>query len=150
LTRFRPYILYTNTALHFLTIEEFSTVQMGKQFHEFLLSTVRPSPKVNARKCSAHICTIVRGNRILTTAVNQGGTRSSGCGFSRYTIHAEMNALKRLGDMEKLRGATMYVWRFNANGIPTNSKPCHECQRILEKCMKEYGLKQVFYTPEAS
>ena len=122
---------------------------MGKQFHEYLLSSVRPSPKVSMTKHSAHICTIVKGNRILSTAVNQGGTRSSGCGFSTYTIHAEMNALKRLGDMEKLRGATMYVWRFNAKGQPANSKPCCECQRVLEKCIREYGLKQVFYTPEA-
>ncbi len=123
---------------------------MGKRFHDFLLDNVRPSPKVCMSKHSAHICTIVKGNRILSTAVNQGGSRSSGCGFSKWTIHAEMNALKRLGDLEKLRGAVMYVWRFNGKGLPANSKPCCECQRVLEKCMREYGLKQVFYTPEVS
>ena len=121
---------------------------MGRLFHDYLLETVRPSPKVSKAAHSAHICTIVKGNRILSTAVNQGGTRSSGCGFSQYTIHAEMNALKRLGNVEKLRGATMYVWRFNAKGQPSNSKPCCQCQTVLEKCMREYGLKQVFYTPE--
>ena len=123
---------------------------MGKCFHEYLLNSVRPPPKVDKARCSAHICTIVKGNRILSTAVNQSGTRSSGCGFSRYTIHAEMNALKHLGDIDRLRGATMYVWRFNARGQPTNSKPCSQCQRVLDKCMREYGLKQVFYTPESS
>lgn len=123
---------------------------MSLKFQNYLLETVRPPAKVDRSRCSAHISTIVKGNRILSTAVNQSGTRSSGCGFSRFTIHAEMNALKRLGDMEKLRGATMYVWRFNAKGEPTNSKPCSQCQRVLDKCMREYGLKQVFYTPEAS
>jgi deoxycytidylate deaminase len=123
---------------------------MGRRFHDYLLDSVRPSPKVDKTRCSAHICTIVKGNRILSTAVNQSGTRSSGCGFSRYTIHAEMNALKHLGDIDRLRGATMYVWRFNARGQPTNSKPCSQCQRVLDKCMREYGLKQVFYTPESS
>ena len=92
-----------------------------------------------------HFAAIVKRGKVLATAQNRIGTRSKGSGYSYQTIHAERAVVKRLGDISKLRGATLCVWRVsNLNILP--SKPCSECQIFLEKCMREYGLRAVYYT----
>jgi hypothetical protein len=88
---------------------------------------------------------IIKRNKILAIAHNSVGSRSRGCGYSDQTIHAERAVVKNLGDFSQLRGATLYVYRFNAHDQLRDSKPCHDCQIFLEKCMKEYGLKCVYY-----
>ena len=113
----------------------------------YLLETVRPSAKINPKKSYCHTAVIMKGNKILATATNRSGTRSMGSGYSQCTIHAEMDCLKKLGDVSKLKGAIMFVWRFDKTCTRTmNSKPCPSCQCVLNKCVKEYGLKTVFYT----
>ena len=68
------------------------------------------------------------------------------------TIHAEKNVVKQLGDISKLRGADLYVMRLSRDHKKENkekflnSKPCDQCQAFLEKCMREYGLKSVYFT----
>lgn len=62
------------------------------------------------------------------------------------TIHAERAVVKRLGDISQLRGATLIVVRYNKLGHTLNSKPCHDCQIFLEKCIREYGLRKVIYS----
>ncbi len=85
-------------------------------------------------------------------AFNKNGNRSLGSGYSDFSIHAEKNAVKELGDISKLRGADMYVMRISASRTNTtskkfmNSKPCPACDMFLRKCMKEYGLNNVYYT----
>jgi hypothetical protein len=56
--------------------------------------------------------------------------------------------VKVLGDVHKLRGADMYVMRFSRteNIEFVRSTPCPACMIFLEKCMREYGLKNVYYT----
>jgi hypothetical protein len=93
-----------------------------------------------------HQAMLVRRNQILAIANNTVGTRSRGCGYSDRSIHAERAVVKRLGDTSKLRGATLYVCRFNSNGELRNSKPCHDCHLFLEKCMRLYGLRKVIYS----
>ncbi len=100
-----------------------------------------------------HIAIIIgRGGRIIATASNREGSRSCGCGYSEYSIHAERAVLKKVGDLTKLRGATMIVVRLlgikinNFSPRLGNSEPCHGCQRALEKCIREYGLKAVYYS----
>ena len=104
-------------------------------------------------KSHVHIAVIVgRGGKILAAATNKSGTRSRGSGYSDYTIHAEKNAIKQLGDISKLRGADMYVMRISSDREKEGlekfmcSKPCRDCTLFLEKCMREYGLKNVYYT----
>ena len=92
-----------------------------------------------------HKALILRRNKILAMAENAIGSRSKGSGYSERTIHAEKAVVKKLGDISKLRGATMCVWRVSSvNVLP--SKPCSDCHMFLEKCMREYGLRSVIYT----
>jgi hypothetical protein len=95
---------------------------------------------------SLHHATIIRRNKVLASAYNTVGTRSRGCGYSDQTIHAERAVVKRLGDVSQLRGATLIVVRLNRQGELRNSKPCHDCELFLEKCMREYGLRKVIYS----
>ena len=92
-----------------------------------------------------HKAVIVKRNKILAVAENSVGSRSRGSGYSDWTIHAEKAAVKKLGDISQLRGASMCVWRVSRiNVLP--SKPCSDCHMFLEKCMREYGLRSVYYT----
>jgi hypothetical protein len=106
----------------------------------------------NKHYTSIHKAVIVKRGTILAEAHNNYGSRSRGSGYSRSSIHAEKNVVKELGDISKLRGADMYVMRFTRDkrleGMNQllNSKPCASCQIFLEKCMREYGLKNVYYT----
>ncbi len=67
----------------------------------------------------------------------------------KYSKHAEMvalnDAIEKHGPMA-LRGAEMVVVRILIDGMLSNSKPCHNCQTVLESCMDKYGLKAVYYS----
>ena len=101
-------------------------------------------------RTSVHIAVLVRRGKIISVASNRVGTRSRGCGYSAYTIHAEKNVVKMLGDVRQLKGCDLYVMRIPKEGSESegfqSSKPCHSCQKFLEKCMREYGLRNVLYT----
>lgn len=92
-----------------------------------------------------HMAAIVKRNKVLMTADNRVGSRSRGAGWSNQTIHAERAVVKRLGDTSKLRGAVLCVWRISSQSI-LPSKPCKDCEMFLTKCMREYGLRAVYYT----
>ena len=104
------------------------------------------------QRYSLHVAVIVARGKVLAYAMNKNGTRSSGSGYSNYSIHAEKNVVKELGDISKLRGADMYVMRLSKDKALTGfdrfifSKPCCDCEKFLMKCMREYGLKRVYYT----
>ena len=69
--------------------------------------------------------------------------------YSDYTIHAEKNVVKHLGDYSKMKGSDMYVMRRGRgenNTTLMNSKPCPDCELFLQKCMRKYGLRNVYYT----
>ena len=55
-------------------------------------------------------------------------------------------AMKALGDVSLLNGATLYVIRVGKHGDLLGSKPCCECEVHLLSAMRKYGLKQVFYS----
>ena len=101
-----------------------------------------------------HIAIIVKRGKILAEATNKVASRTNGAssrGSMNY-IHAERNVLRVLGDNDKLRGADMYVMRlgktFKGSGelCFKYSQPCPECTVFLEKCMRIYGLKNVYFT----
>jgi len=126
--------------------------------HASILEEFLSDPKTtNLAECdrkrySLHVAVIALRGKVLATATNKNGTRSMGSGYSTHSIHAEKNVVKQLGDISKLRGADMYVMRISRDSqkIRTEkflcSKPCDECQAFLEKCMREYGLKNVYFT----
>jgi hypothetical protein len=104
-------------------------------------------------KRKIHRAILVKRGKVIAEARNREGNRSLGVGYSERTIHAEKNVVKKLGDLSQLRGADMYVLRHGRNGPHGDnrdgfilSKPCPSCQCFLEKCMREYGLKNVYYT----
>lgn len=98
---------------------------------------------------NTHVAILVKRGKIISHATNRIGSRSRGAGYSAATIHAERNCVKQLGDITQLRGADMYIMRVSRHATNPEfmgSKPCHECEVFLEKCMREYGLKNVYYT----
>ena len=100
---------------------------------------------------SFHIAMLVKRGKILTIASNRIGSRSQGCGFSNYTIHAERNVVKSFGDLSQLKGCDMFVMRIHVNSATKekhfgNSAPCRDCQIFLEKCQRRYGLRHVYFT----
>lgn len=98
------------------------------------------------KKGFIHIAIIVKRKKIISIAYNQIGTRGSGCGYSDYTIHAERNVIKQAGDFNKLNGASLYVIRISNQDNILNSTPCHGCKLLIEKCQKNYGLRNVYYS----
>lgn len=103
-----------------------------------------------------HIAAIVKRGKILAIAGNSVGSRARGCGWSHFTIHAERAVIKSLGDLRRLDGAVLYVIRVPPETTDERvkaaapemleSKPCHDCQIFLEKCMRDYGLRKVYYS----
>ena len=100
-----------------------------------------------------HIAIVVKRGKILAEATNKVASRSNGASSrgSQSYIHAERNVLRTLGDLSKLRGADMYVMRLAGGCNDTDvkfkySQPCPECTVLLNKCMREYGLRNVYFT----
>lgn len=55
---------------------------------------------------------------------------------NRGSIHAEVAAIKKYLHSHRPRGRKIgyvYVVRFNPRGQPKNSKPCRNCQILLDK-----------------
>ena len=96
---------------------------------------------------SIHIAILIKRGKVIDIASNGVGTRSKGCGYTTRTIHAERALIKKVGDMSKLDGASIIVIRImRGTGEVGNSEPCHSCKCHLEKCIKQHGLKQVYYS----
>jgi hypothetical protein len=110
------------------------------------MSFVEQVPKKNHR-ANLHIAFLIsRGRKLIATATNAVGSRSRGCGYSERTIHAERAVIKKVGDINRLRGAILVVIRLRTDGTISNSKPCHSCSVHLEKCMREHGLRCVYHS----
>jgi hypothetical protein len=97
-------------------------------------------------RTSFHYAKILRRGKPIAEARNSIGSRSKGCGYSDQSIHAERAVVKRLGDLSRLDGCVLLVVRINKQGELCNSKPCADCQKFLEKCMRDYGLRKVVYS----
>jgi hypothetical protein len=100
----------------------------------------------NCHTTHYHVATLEKGNKTIARSRNKIGTRSSGCGYSDCSIHAERAVIKSLGDLSQLRGCVLIVVRLNKKNEVLSSKPCHDCQKFLEKCMKKWGLRKVMHS----
>ena len=104
-----------------------------------------------AHFASIHVAVLMKRGKIIAKATNGFGSRSRGSGYSESSIHAERNVIKEFGNIYDLKGVEMYVVRISRNYKSEGSnqfigsKPCCQCQPFLEKCMREYGLKNVYY-----
>ena len=118
-------------------------------FLDAFLSDPRTTNLKFVHKTQIHVAILMKRGKVISHATNRIGSRSKGVGFSDKTIHAERNCVRQLGDISLLRGASMYIMRVSKdseNPEFMGSKPCHECEVFLEKCIREYGLKNVYYT----
>ena len=98
-------------------------------------------------RTQAHIAVLMKRGKILEIASNSLGSRSRGSGYDTRTIHAERAVIKKVGDISKLYGAILVVIRVSKGTKEVvNSEPCHSCKCHLEKCMREHGLKYVYYS----
>ena len=126
-----------------------------RQSESWLLQQILSNPRtVNlkyAHFASIHVAVLMKRGRIIAEATNGYGSRSRGSGYCANSIHAERNVVKEIGNIHELKGAEMYVVRISRTRDPDDpfvgSKPCSQCRVFLEKCIKEYGLKNVYYTP---
>lgn len=133
-------------------------MQTAHAVHRRVLEQFLLDPRIermntcDPKRYSVHVAVLLKRGKVIASATNVNGSRSSGSGYSSRSIHAERNVVKQLGDVQALRGADMLVMRMAKS--PTarereeflHSEPCPECKLFLEKCMREYGLKNVYYT----
>lgn len=128
-----------------------------RQSERWILDQILSNPRtINLRYAhfaSIHVAVLIKRGRIIAEATNGYGSRSRGSGYCANSIHAERNVVKEIGNIHELKGAEMYVVRISRNKDLeledpfVGSKPCAQCRVFLEKCIKEYGLKNVYYTP---
>jgi len=96
-----------------------------------------------------HVAFILQNGKPIASATNRTGSRSNGCGYANYTIHAERAVIKKLGDKDRLAGAILIVVRLKRveGGFKLYySEPCSDCKLQLQKHMAEDGLKRVYYS----
>lgn len=94
-----------------------------------------------------HVAILMKRGKVLSVASNVVGSRKRGAGFDDRTIHAERAVIKKVGDRSKLYGATLIVIRVTkVTHEMGNSEPCHSCRCHLEKCIRSYGLKCIYYS----
>ena len=104
-------------------------------------------PMLGRIRTSLHVAFIYgRGGALLGAATNRVGSRSQGAGFSGMTIHAERAAMKAVGDVTLLDGATLVVIRVGRGGKALSSAPCNECQCAIASAMRKYGLRRVIHS----
>ena len=97
-----------------------------------------------------HVAAIVLRGKVLAFATNQLASRTCGAATrgSQNYIHAEKNVLGKI-KKQFLKDASMYIMRVGKiNDCKTfqYSQPCPECTVLLKKCMKKYGLRNVYFT----
>lgn len=83
---------------------------------------------------------ITKGSKILSVGYNEFGTHPVAVNTRQISIHAEMDAINRLGytENEKL---TIYVYRHRRVGAGL-AKPCEACMALI----KMSNIKKVVYT----
>jgi hypothetical protein len=115
--------------------------------HSYIHNKYEIESLLQRHNTQIHIALLIKRGKIIQSAINSIGSRSKGCGYDHFSIHAERAVIKKLGDLRLLEGAFMVVIRI-AKGTRqlVNSEPCHTCKCHLEKCIREYGMRCVYYS----
>ena len=83
--------------------------------------------------CAVQVTAVLADNY----GIHSWGWNSVGSGWGE---HAEAAAIRR-ANKKRLRGSTIYVASVrNRNQKVINSKPCPDCQRLIDK----WGLKTIY------
>ena len=124
-------------------------MRINKEYilHLFYQQRTLKSLWLKTRLRHVHIAMVVKRGKIVEMATNSIGSRSRGCGYDDRSIHAERAVLKKVGDYTKLAGAILIVIRISrGTNELVQSQPCEHCRPHMEKCVKEYGLRRVYYS----
>ena len=91
---------------------------------------------------SKHSCVVIpKGEKKFTEDMIRSNAHIKMLGNARgETYHAETMAMNH-HPRHKLKGATLIVIRFR-NGELSNSKPCEDCQKAIQKA----GIRKVIYS----
>src|SRR5690625_5261406 len=92
---------------------------------------------------------IVNGKRTMAEACNISKThplqahynQAVGNDRPRHQLHAEVHAILRAG-FDNVKGATIYVARYDRRGRLAEAAPCRACSRAL----RDAGISRVVYT----
>lgn len=131
-------------------MDDDSTREVDFRSHKFFRLIYEPIIHHPFKKqlTALHGSVIVRGGSVLSWALNNPGK----CGFSEhyayhdgFTIHSELNAIKKVRNKIDLTGCTMFNLRLSKHGEIRMSKPCQSCERLLAR----YGFKKVIYSTDS-
>ena len=91
-----------------------------------------------------HGCVIVYNGEVISEGYNQYTTYFE----HQYTMHAEIDALRKIKKNKKISECELYVVRIGTNlmGQPLKySKPCPDCTRAILKS----GIKRVYFSTDS-
>jgi len=90
---------------------------------------------------SKHGAVLVQGGKVLFKGYNYDFGQKMMHG--QYSLHAEVNVILQ-GTRAKLnfKGVNIYVVRLGHDGKLWSSKPCKNCQKLINKCC----IDNVFYS----
>ena len=117
----------------------------------YILSAMEEALRSTMR--SKHGAIIVKNGKIIAKGHNYE-IHNPHRGFSsKYSVHAEIAAMNRVGNRRKLKSADIYVVRLyfdleDRQISLKNSKPCHDCFKKISKCMTKYGLRTVYFSED--
>lgn len=88
-------------------------------------------------------CVIVSGGRVISKGYNSVAHKSKGKRFAKWdcSICAERHAASKVKDKSALKGATIYVSRWNSFG-PAMACPCSHCMELIEYL----GIKKIVFS----
>lgn len=119
------------------------------KFDQTFLETLAASYSHLVGRINTHLHLAIvygRGDVPLAISTNRVGSRSRGAGYGNMTIHAERAALKAVGDVRLLEGATLVVIRIGKSGKLMGSAPCEECQSAIAAYERKYGLGTIVHS----
>jgi deoxycytidylate deaminase len=91
-----------------------------------------------------HGALIYKAGRVLAVGINTTRNQhpTMEISHSDYTYHAEINAIRAVGNPGDLKGATVYIARTNRSGTLAYSAPCNECLKAINSA----GIKRIVYS----
>ena len=110
-----------------------------------LIKPLRKSFRLAKKECSKNTTHRIKVGAVITKS---GNTLATGHNVAKthpaigtYYLHAEMSAILSARKHD-LHGATIWVYRETADGMPAMAKPCSECMKLIV----EVGITDVYYT----
>jgi hypothetical protein len=92
-----------------------------------------------------HVAILFKNRRIVSIGQNRLSQKMIRGGRRIHTTHAEKDLIHSIRDMRDIRGSILVIIRIGAQGI-IHSAPCPSCMCLIQKCMKEYGLRRCLHS----